>query len=93
MQIIKKSSEKFTTFFAIPYSHKHNTKESSSCVPLKLEILAEVTPSISSMFTLDEIKCYSHSIVAGGLVVTSYTTLLTPSTSLVILFDTFSSTS
>lgn len=36
---------------------------------------------------------YSHSIVAGGLLDISYTTLFTFSTSLVILYDTLSSTS
>ena len=34
---------------------------------------------------------YSHSIVAGGLFVISYTTLVTPSTSFVILLETLSS--
>ena len=36
---------------------------------------------------------YSNSIVAGGLQVQSYSTLLTPSTSLTILFDINSRTS
>jgi len=38
-------------------------------------------------------KLYSHSIVAGGLLVMSYTTLFTPLTSLTILLDAFSNTS
>ncbi len=37
--------------------------------------------------------CYSHSTVAGGLDVISYTTLFTPCTSFVILFDTLSNIS
>jgi hypothetical protein len=36
---------------------------------------------------------YSHSIVAGGLLDMSYTTRLTPRTSLIILFDMMPSTS
>ena len=36
---------------------------------------------------------YSHSIVAGGLELTSYTTRFTPSTSLAIRLDTRASTS
>ena len=42
---------------------------------------------------LYKIKIYSHSIVAGGLLVTSYTTLLIPLTSLTILLNTLSNTS
>ena len=38
-------------------------------------------------------KIYSHSIVAGGFGVTSYTTRFTPSTSYTIRFDTCPSTS
>ena len=35
------------------------------------------------------ISYYSHSIVDGGLELISYTTLLTPTTLLIILFETF----
>ena len=48
----------------------------------------KIDPNIGSIFTL-----YSHSIVDGGLVVISYTTLFTCRTSFTILEDIFSSTS
>ena len=42
---------------------------------------------------VDELRLYSHSIVAGGLEVMSYTTRLIPFTSLTIRVDTVFSTS
>ena len=51
----------------------------------------ETTPPVTKIYFV--IACHSHSTVAGGLLVTSYTTRLMPGTSFVIRLLALSSTS